>query len=179
MDNIILGLLLMQSRTIYQLRERIGKGIHLMYSSSMGSIQAAIRKLLDRGLIEYDESAEGGRHKKIYRITESGRQRFLDWVSSPIADQNPKNPELAKVYFMGFASEGDRIASIEHHLGFLREQHAILDAICQDAKKVEVDDAHKDILAYQVVCARYGRDLVKFNLDWYERLLREMEDDAL
>ena len=44
MDNIILGLLLMCNRTIYQLRERIDKGINLMYSSSMGSIQAAIRK---------------------------------------------------------------------------------------------------------------------------------------
>ena len=49
MDNIILGLLLMCNRTIYQLRERIDKGISLMYSSSMGSIQAAIKKLLNCG----------------------------------------------------------------------------------------------------------------------------------
>ena len=46
MDNIILGLLLMCNRTIYQLRERIDKGINLMYSSSMGSIQAAIKKFI-------------------------------------------------------------------------------------------------------------------------------------
>ena len=46
MDNIILGLLLMCNRTIYQLRDRISKGINLMYSSSMGSIQAAVKKLL-------------------------------------------------------------------------------------------------------------------------------------
>lgn len=46
MDNIILGLLLLENRTIYQLRERIRKGMDLMYSSSMGSIQAAIKKLL-------------------------------------------------------------------------------------------------------------------------------------
>ena len=46
MDNIILGLLLLSNRTIYQLRERIDKGLHMMYSSSLGSIQAAIKKLL-------------------------------------------------------------------------------------------------------------------------------------
>ena len=39
MDNIILGILLLSSRTIYQLRERIDKGLNMMYSSSMGSIQ--------------------------------------------------------------------------------------------------------------------------------------------
>ena len=43
MDNMILGLLLFGSKTIYQLRERIDKGLNLMYSSSMGSIQAAIK----------------------------------------------------------------------------------------------------------------------------------------
>jgi hypothetical protein len=47
MENIILGLLLMCNRTIYQLRDRIDKGIKLMYSSSMGSIQEAIKKLLN------------------------------------------------------------------------------------------------------------------------------------
>lgn len=64
MDNIILGLLLLQSRTIYQLRERIDKGLNLMYSSSTGSIQAAIKKLLNSGYIDFEETVENGRRKK-------------------------------------------------------------------------------------------------------------------
>ena len=66
MDNIILGLLLLSSRTIYQLRERIDKGLNMMYSSSMGSIQAAIKKLLNCGYIQYEEAVENGKYKKIY-----------------------------------------------------------------------------------------------------------------
>ena len=76
MDHIILGLLLLSDRTIYQLRERIEKGLHMMYSSSMGSIQAAIQKLLNRGFIQYEEVIENGKYKKIYAITKSGRQHF-------------------------------------------------------------------------------------------------------
>ena len=64
MDNIILGLLLLSSRTIYQLRERIDKGLNMMYSSSMGSIQAAIQKLLNCGYIQYEEAVENGKYKK-------------------------------------------------------------------------------------------------------------------
>ena len=70
MDNIILGLLLMCNRTIYQLRDRISKGINLMYSSSMGSIQAAVKKLLNCGYISYEEIIDNGKYKKIYCITE-------------------------------------------------------------------------------------------------------------
>ena len=67
MDNIILGLLLLSSRTIYQLRERIDKGLNMMYSSSMGSIQAAIKKLLNCGYIQaYDRGGD-------IVLTEKGR----------------------------------------------------------------------------------------------------------
>ena len=43
MENIILGLLLLKNRTIYELRKRINDGLNLMYSCSTGSIQAAIK----------------------------------------------------------------------------------------------------------------------------------------
>ncbi|ERT59299.1 hypothetical protein HMPREF1253_0593 [Peptoniphilus sp. BV3C26] len=36
-----------------------------MYSTSMGSIQAAIKKLLNCGYIKYEEAIENGRYKKI------------------------------------------------------------------------------------------------------------------
>ena len=97
MENIILGLLLLDSRTIYQLRERISKGMDLMYSSSMGSIQAAIKKLLNQGYICYEECVENGKYKKIYSITDSGKHHFFEWINSPFETQSTKNPELLKV----------------------------------------------------------------------------------
>lgn len=121
MDNIILGLLLMCNRTIYQLRDRISKGINLMYSSSMGSIQAAVKKLLNCGYISYEEIIDNGKYKKIYCITESGKLHFYEWINAPIEEQNPKIPELAKVYFMGFSDKKNRETSIQQHLMYLKE----------------------------------------------------------
>ncbi len=179
MDNIILGLLLMQGRTIYQLRERIHKGLHLIYSSSTGSIQAAIKKLLHCGYIHYEEIEEGGKHKKIYRITQRGRQHFEEWINSPMEGQSAKNPELAKVYFMGFASPENRIASIRQYIALLKQQAQILDAICEEATQIVVSEEHKEILHYQHMSALYGRDFVRFNIRWFENLLNEMRSGAL
>ena len=138
MDNIILGLLLMCNRTIYQLRERIDKGINLMYSSSMGSIQAAIRKLLNCGFISYEEIVDNGKYKKVYCITESGRQHFFEWINAPIEEQSPKSPELAKVYFMGFSDKKNREISIQQHLIFLNEKYNVLSAICEEAENIKI-----------------------------------------
>ena len=78
MEHIILGLLLLQSRTIYQLRKRINEGLNLMYSCSTGSIQSAIKKLLRHGYIDIGEVTEKGKLKKFYTITDSGKKCFHD-----------------------------------------------------------------------------------------------------
>ncbi len=174
MDNIILGLLLLRSRTIYQLRDRINKGLDLMYSSSMGSIQAALKKLLGGGYIDYEETLENGKYKKVYRITEKGRQYFAEWVNSPPEQQGIRCPGLVKLYFMGLADSESREASIQSYLSFLKEQHRALELICEEAKDIEVSERNRDIFNYQLESALYGRDLYKFNIEWFEALLRKI-----
>lgn len=179
MDHIILGLLLMSDRTIYQLRARIDQGLNLMYSSSMGSIQAALKKLLQHGYIDYEDTLDKGMHKKVYRITESGKQAFFAWINTPIEQQAVKCPSLVKVYFMGFADPQARMASVQSYLAFLNEQHAILNLICEEAEHIEVAQDKKDILHYQLAAARYGRDLYAFNVTWFEQLLRQMRSGEI
>lgn len=178
MDNIILGLLLLCNRTIYQLRERIDKGLNLMYSSSVGSIQTAIKKLLNCGYIDYEETVENGKYKKVYHITESGKRYFLEWVNTPM-EQNVKFPGLVKVYFMGFSDKKNRKASIQDYLSFLRKQYGVLEMICEEAKNIEISESNKEIFNYQLASAFFGRDLYKFNIDWFENLLNKMRNGEI
>lgn len=174
MDHIILGILLLSNRTIYQLHERIDKGLNMMYSSSMGSIQAAIKKLLNCGYIQYEEVVENGKYKKIYSITDSGKQNFIQWISTPMEIQSSKNPELAKLYFMGFSTKEKRKLGLQDYISKLKEQYNVLNTICKEAENVKVPDENKDILYYQHTAARYGKDFMKFNIEWYQKLLDEM-----
>lgn len=177
MDNIILGLLLLCNRTIYQLRDRIDKGMNIMFSSSMGSIQAAIKKLLKNGYIDFEETVENGKYKKIYHISDSGREHFFEWVNAPMESQSGKFPELAKVYFMGFADKESRIKCVEKHLDFLREQYVLLSEICNSAGDTEVPEEMKDIFNYQYVTVMYGRDTVSFHISWFENFLEKIKED--
>lgn len=179
MDNILLGLLLLCNRTIYQLRERIDKGLNLMYSSSMGSIQIAIKKLLNWGYIDYKETVENGKYKKVYHITESGKQHFLEWVNTPIEQQGVRCPGLVKVYFMGFSDKESREASIQDYLSFLRKQYCMLEMICEEAKNIEITESNKEIFNYQLASAFYGKDLYKFNIEWFENLLNKMTNGEI
>lgn len=178
MDNIILGLLLLQSRTIYQLRDRINKGMHLMYSSSMGSIQAALKKLLDCGYIDYEETIENGKYKKIYSVTDSGRDHFHVWVNGSIEARSVRNPELTKVYFMGMSERNGREANLEKYIIHLKEQYEALKLICEEAESISVPAEYEDIVFFQFAAARYGRDFMQFNIEWYEKLLDEVRNKS-
>lgn len=178
MDNIILGLLLLHSRTIYQLRDRINKGMHLMYSSSMGSIQAAVKKLLDCGYIDYEETIDNGKYKKIYSVTDSGRDRFHVWVNGSIEARSARNPELTKVYFMGMSERNNREANLEKYIIYLKEQYEALKLICEEAESINVPAEHEDIAFFQLAAARYGRDFMQFSIEWYEKLLYEVRNKS-
>lgn len=176
MDNIILGLLLLRARTIYQLRKRINEGLDLMYSCSTGSIQAAIKKLLKNGCISVDEVEENGRLKKLYSITDEGKRRFEQWVNAPIGSCAPKNPELSKIYFLGLAEKETRIVTIEKHIAELKKLLSELERICAEGESLSVENRNNDIFRYQLQTANYGRDLTKFNIEWYAALLKNIKE---
>lgn len=175
MENIILGLLLLQSRTIYQLQKRINEGLNLMYSCSMGSIQAAIKKLLQNGYISVNEIIENGKLKKFYTITNSGKNYFTTWVNSPIDNSTNKNPELSKIYFLGFAEKETRIKLIENHIADLKNLCSVLNEVCKEGVKISSENKNNDILYFQLQTAMYGYDLMKFNIEWYSRLLKNIK----
>ncbi len=178
MENIILGLLLLQARTIYELRKRINEGLNLMYSCSMGSIQAAIKKLLKSGWIVFDEKIENGKVKKLYSITLEGKRQFDLWVNSSIDIGNAKNPELSKIYFMGFAEKETRIKLIEKHIDDLKIVYSDLEKICSEGDVLSNEMQENEIFYFQLQTAKYGRDLMKFNIEWYKKLLKNIKEQV-
>ena len=173
MENIILGLLLLQPRSIYQLRKRIEQGLNLMYSCSMGSIQAAVKKLLGKRYIIVSDVSSEGRAVKTYSITEQGRAYFSKWVNSPLENDFGKNRELAKIYFMGFSDKANRVSVVEKYIEDLNTTYQKLDFICTEGDRL-ISREYNDILFFQLQSAKYGRDCVRFNIEWYKNFLKEL-----
>ena len=178
MEYVILGLLMLSSRTIYQLRQRIGKGLDLMYSSSMGSIQAALKKLMNNGHIT-SSVEEDGRHRKIYCITEEGRRHFEEWINTPISSVDMKFPALTKLYFMGLGDKTKRKDILESNISMIEEALVPLGYICREAEEMmtgSLPPEGREIIFYQYASARFGRDLLEFTAEWYKKLMNEMEE---
>jgi DNA-binding PadR family transcriptional regulator len=178
MDTLILGLLMLQSRTVYEIKEKIKKGMNMIYSDSLGSIQAAIKKLLAGKQIEFAEVVENGKYKKVYSITEAGREYFYQWVNAPIKPVQSKNSELAKLFFMGLSDKNKRVERIEEYIRSIRQMKSILEKVCEIGQSLRVDEEHRDLFDFQLCSAQYGVDAMQFEIDWYQKLADKLKGDA-
>ena len=114
MEHIILSLLLLKGMTIYEMRTYIQKNLSTVCSDSLGSIQTAIKKLLDKEYITVQEYIDNSMIKKQYSVTEKGVIYFKEWIGTPMNIQKMKNMEAGKFFFLGMASKEKRIAFIEN-----------------------------------------------------------------
>ena len=80
---------------------------------------------------------------------------------------------------MGFSTKEKREAGLQEYISELQKQYDVLNAICKEMKNVIVSDENKDILYYQFAAAKYGKDFIKFNIGWYQKLLKEIRGGKL
>lgn len=207
MENIILSLLLLKSMTIYEMRAFIQKNLSMICSDSMGSIQSALKKLIEKECITFREYAQKGVLKKEYQITEAGIQQFREWIEVPMNLQKVKNMEEGKFFFLGLAPKEIRIASLKGYVESLRsdlekllqiEEHIgrIKDDVIQtnvERIKKEVDLQHhlleisdedtlenivQNIFDYQLHDLHYGLKRLQEDILFYEKLIeREVSHD--
>ena len=101
MDKIILGILMLMRLTTYEIRNIIRQNYNAMCSDSLGSIQVALKKLLQAGFVTCSEFVENGVNKKRYSIMDSGRTIFMDWLKTPVDMSKTKNMDLGQLVLMG------------------------------------------------------------------------------
>lgn len=139
MENIILSLLLLKSMTIYEMRAFIQKNLSMVCSDSMGSIQSALKKLMEKECITFREYVQKGVLKKEYQITEAGIQQFKEWIEVPMNLQKVKNMEEGKFFFLGLAPKEIRIASMKRYVESLQSELEKLLRIEENIEQIKND----------------------------------------
>lgn len=203
MDKIILGLLMIKQLTIYELRSIIETNFTSMCSNSMGSIQAAIKKLREQEMVVFEEVVENSVNKKYYMLTDRGRTCFLEWVQTAMLPGKMKDMELSKLFFMGFVPVQKRIGLIEAHLADLKKEKEQLECIQQQDEikskqeyltyldknptykshilqatgRFNVQSGTDDIINYELLTLQFGIDRINFEIEWFVKLRDKLASD--
>lgn len=197
MDKMILGILMVQRLTAYEIRNIIRDNFRLMCSDSLGSIQAALKKLVADGRVTWSEHVEKGINKKRYSITDSGRTYFMEWLRIPAEMAKIKNMDLAKLLFMGMIPSEERKLLLDEIISKLELELKGLEEIWSSIKReqtsqetvqrIERDPEYragiewatqngdlnenvKEICDYELITLEYGINITRFQADWFKTL---------
>ena len=191
--------------TVYEIRNIIATNFKEMCSSSMGSIQAALKKLLAADMVVCSERVENSVNKKRYSITDKGRETFMVWLQVPADMTNAKNMEIGKLLFMGLVPEDKRLTLIDGIIANLEaalvglsalwnsmqgvipakleqatnewaKDPEYLQGILNAAQNLNAAETADGICTFETAALQYGIDSMRFNIDWFKRLREKMKE---
>lgn len=165
----ILGLLHYEDMHGYRIKEHVERNFGHMWSINYGQIYQNLKKMEEDGLVEMVEvapSENGGPLKKLYSITEKGRDEFERWLSSsPERQMLLRDPFLTRFVFFGFGDSERSLEIIEEQILSYEEQ--------LESRRANVDRWRRHGV-YVSLISELGVSFNEMYLEWLKRAREEV-----
>ncbi len=167
MANVILGLLLLRSMSLYDLLRAFEAGVSLFYSASSGSLKRALDGLLAAGRVEVESVDPGSRGRKVYRVTAAGREAFAAWMGGELTEPDAETAALSRLYFLGLVDATERDGVLRRIEARVAADLSRLEALQVAVDRTVVPAELADVATYQRATLAYGLASHRFALDWF------------
>lgn len=141
-DLFVLGELMVGDTHGYQLQERLKRAVGPVRQISSGTLYPLLSRLVEHGWISLRlEEQEGGRARKIYKLTEAGRDRFFELMASPL--DYTSDTELVFHFKMSnfpFVTKEVRLSSLEQYLNYLQHNLKYVDSVARMISSKKMDE---------------------------------------
>jgi DNA-binding PadR family transcriptional regulator len=154
---VILGMLALGLRTGYDIKASVDRSTRFFWAASYGQIYPELRRLEEAGLIEGKSSPTGGRKRREYELTASGRATLLRWLEAPPAVHELRDESLLKLFF---ADVLPREQALEQ-LRMRRAGHEEFLALLREIETRAGDDPE-----FVSLVLGYGIAYAEFNIGW-------------
>jgi DNA-binding PadR family transcriptional regulator len=165
---VILGMLWGGPLSLYAVRQRFASVVSLFYSASFGSIQRALRILVDDGFASVADDPASARGARLYTVTDAGREAFRSWMRAPLTGSDLEQTMLAKVFFLGRLDDpAERAAVLAVIRGRIDAEAARLTALGDALPAALADDP---LARPQLATLDYGRRSLALARTWITEL---------
>lgn len=181
----VLGELLDGPRHGYQLREILGRLLGPFRQVSWGIVYPLARQLEREGLIvseegsqrEYEKAAASGKPRKLYAITESGKQRFYALMEEQ-GDYHAEYRELflVKLNNFDYLSAQQQLDILWQYRGFLQAEDFYLSGGQQSVlTNPHLSDEHR---AHILRIISFRKSSIRGEMPWIEEQIQRLEAET-
>lgn len=168
LEHIILGFLMESNMTGYEIKQMMMVSTSNFIDASFGSIYPALKRLESGGSISFTENVMGGKYKKLYSITEKGKEELLKWLREPTVF-SPFNYEyLAKLFFYKHLEKEETLRLIQEFTVSVNVQLEKLENLENDCKPC--------MGFFDYATLRFGKECYSMIIEWHKKLMQDIEN---
>ncbi len=153
--------------TSYDLKKGMENSTEFFHSTSLGSIQPALKKMEMDGWLVSEDAIEKNRLKKYYRITGAGKAHFNEELRKDWGPDKLRCTQLVKTFFFDKLTLEEQLSSIDQYLqgisGIMAQLHEI-------SRTADVRLAAYDLTLDSCPGARSQMDTLDFGLEYHQFL---------
>jgi PadR family transcriptional regulator, regulatory protein AphA len=172
LEHAILGFLNYGPWTGYELKRVFDQSIRHFWPADQSQIYKTLLKLSRKGLASVKVVHEDDRpSRKIYSITDAGRDELMGWVGRPPEPEVFREPFLIQVFFAGLLSDEDAISVLEakhEELAAIRDQLMVPRDHKPDGDAEAVSQREQ---FYRLLTLEQGLWSVQTALDWIDNTI--------
>lgn len=174
----VLGSLMQQPRSGYDIAQWFAHVTKHFWVVGHSSIYPALADLEKRGHVEYtEEPSEQGPTRKVYHLTETGRNALISWVDAPAADAEVRDEQLLKAMAYGFLPPERAIELLRTARARHVERQTQYEALAlSTGEAMRADDPHRAAVALgQWLTARRGVGAQESYVAWCDEAIAAIE----
>ncbi len=175
----LLALLSHKAMTGYELEQFISTTIAHFWTAKLSQVYRTLKQLEEQGLVNSLIETQGGKpDKRIYTVTDEGKQSLGVWQNTLITDLDDlRKPSLMRFFFFGNREIADVLTQLKVWQTLHREriyyfQNQLPDII--EKTKQTIDYTEKDAFYWEAT-RKLGQMYEETNLKWLEMVLDELE----
>src|SRR6202161_3746300 len=170
---VLLGLLAIEPMSGYDLGLTIRHSVGHFWNESYGQIYPNLKKLANEGFVSCKTERQKGKpDRRIYSITEKGRERLREWLAVPPQPEIPRNELLLKLFFGQQVPAEVLVGYVEH---MAEERRAVLHFLDRAEREDIAKNRHYPGAPYWRMAARFGEFEMKAHLRWADEALAELK----
>jgi DNA-binding PadR family transcriptional regulator len=176
-EHILLGMLVEQPRSGYDLKKLFSATPAAVYQSGPGALYPALRRLTARGLLRIEaDPSPGRRGRRVYYPTQAGLAEHLDWVRQPV-DPATIAHELG-LHLMRFVMMEHRLPA-DDIISFMKSLVSALESFVAGMESFAASPDAKGLPGrFPLMAIDHGIAVHRASLDWARLTMARLSEPA-
>jgi len=177
LEYAILGFLNYHPYTGYDLKKIFDTSIRHFWPADQSQIYRTLLRLTEQGYVEMEKVPQEDRpDRKVYHITEAGRNELLHWLSGPPSMEDPRSSPLVQVFFVGQLKDEEVLAKFEGFAAIMRSTLAQYEQVPAMIGPYQLEISSPREHFFWMLTLENGIRNVRANLEWAESVIQRIKN---